>query len=103
MTEAKPELVECRACGHQISVKAKFCPNCGDRITLKEKVLKPYQYTKNFLKRWNHYYQIEKQKEADERTRLAEIRRKRHQFIILLIGIMMLILGLLSGLEIIIK
>ncbi len=76
MTEAKPELVECRACGHQISVKAKFCPNCGDRITLKEKVLKPYQKTTNFLKRWNHHYQIEKQKRAEERTRLAEIRRQ---------------------------
>ena len=37
MTEAKPELVECRACGHQISVKAKSCPNCGDRYSLKEK------------------------------------------------------------------
>ena len=37
MTEAKPELVECRACGLQISVKAKSCPNCGDRYTLKEK------------------------------------------------------------------
>ena len=31
MPEDIPELVECRACTHQISVKAKSCPNCGDR------------------------------------------------------------------------
>ena len=37
MPDTKPELIECRACGHQISVKAKFCPNCGDRYSLKEK------------------------------------------------------------------
>ena len=37
MPDTKPELIECRACGHQISVKAKSCPNCGDRYSLKEK------------------------------------------------------------------
>ena len=67
MPDTKPDLIDCRACGHQISVKAKSCPNCGDRITLKEKVLKPYQNTKNFLTRWYHYYQIEKEKKKWEK------------------------------------
>jgi len=37
MPDTKPDLIECRACGHQISVKAKSCPNCGDCYSLKEK------------------------------------------------------------------
>ena len=33
-----PELVNCRVCGHEISTSARSCPNCGDTISLKEKL-----------------------------------------------------------------
>jgi|ETNmetMinimDraft_23_1059889.scaffolds.fasta_scaffold363899_1 DNA-directed RNA polymerase subunit RPC12/RpoP len=95
MTEAKPELVECRACGHQISVKAKFCPNCGDRITLKEKVLKPYQKTTNFLKRWNHHYQIEKEKKKGKKEPILKLIIKDILNVMIWMFVVMAIIGVI--------
>jgi len=65
MPDTKPELIECRACGHQISVKAKSCPNCGDRYSLKEK----YDIWKK-----NRYNRIEQNK--SEKIRLKQNREE---------------------------
>ena len=96
MPDTKPELIECRACGHQISVKAKSCPNCGDRITLKEKVLKPYQNTKNFLKRWNHHYQIEKEKKKGEKEPILKLIIKYILNLMIWMFVFMVIIGVLT-------
>ena len=62
MTEAKPELVECRACGHQISVKAKSCPNCGDRYTLKDKIFGYKDKIDNYVEETKHQFREEEEK-----------------------------------------